>query len=246
MNTFNEKTHTYHMNGVIVPSTSRVLECNAIGFELNRWLHDENFPKKTKSAQELGTNIHDLMDRISLGEIVEYPNKMIEDMCEYGKKIISDYKIIGTEKPLFSDYGFGGKPDLWGIYKSSKNTVIDYKSNDQNKAKFKQYNVPKYEKQLGAYYLLLMESENFEVEEGVIIHLPTKMTYIVDVQESARKFLRLLDIYNGEKFEGVKISDVVTMWNSGMSQYEISNIMNINIDIIKYITLDFNKILQKV
>lgn len=239
MNHFDEVTHVYYMDGKPVPSTSEILKLIPVGFELHKWLNEGNLPQKTKSAADFGTSVHDLMDKLTLGESVTYPNTIVKEMCEYGLSVTGEYDISGNEKPLFSEFGFGGKPDLWGVHKKTKvNTVLDYKTNDQPKHKFKLYNVPKYSYQMGSYSLLLLEQEGFEAEDAVLIHLPTKMTYHVDVQEYAKKFLRLLDVYNGEEYKGAIVKDIISIWNCGVDVVGISNITGSDCSTIKEIVLD--------
>jgi hypothetical protein len=223
---YDESTHTYWADGVRIPSVSEVLEVNVIGDALWEWKR-RGGQADAGPSQRTGTTIHSLMEKARRGEYT--PDNTIQGlMVDYGLKAVKDVKRIGGETPLFHPK-FGGTPDEYGEHLiTHKHQVWDWKTNDKTKAKFKQYSLPKYEVQIAGGYVILLEHSGFHVDEAFIAHLPGRTIYPLNIERGIERFNRLLDGWYRE-INGVKVRDIVTMYNDGMTPEEISEILGLEL-----------------
>ncbi len=218
--------HIYRIDNKIVPSVSGVLAINPVNRHLNEYFHQGKKYAGLVMAQDFGTDVHDVMDKMINGEEYVIENtargQTIGKMYTFAKKSMENFLCLGKEIPLGSHFGFGGTPDIWGMGK--RKTVIDYKSNQKTNTEFKQQCVPRYEAQLGGYAILLLERD-FDAEIGIIMHLYGQKNYEVDIEKAKQKFMKLLEIKQGKTMYDVPMKDVLILWNAGMYIDEISEIV---------------------
>lgn len=129
---FDEKTHTYIKNGIILKSVTQILQ------ELFP-LKYENVPKKILEDKSIyGTELHKFIEIIEkkkpkkpLAYIKRYykPNIYQEESLIDYLKIKDKYKIkiIDSEKRISYEYKYAGTLDLKG-YVNGKSAIIDIKT----------------------------------------------------------------------------------------------------------------------
>jgi hypothetical protein len=238
---FNTVTHTYSEDGVDFASVSKILECNPIGQKL--WEYKASgkvYPAEDlQKAIDHGHRIHEL----ATGEIKG--NKFVGEntvkdsetrrLLKCAMREVNRHLPLAYEIPMISMvHGFGGTPDYIGDMGSSVGRIKDWKTNVKSFDKFNLYSVPKYSVQLGAYYILGVEnlpylSEEFGIKDihltGDIVHLHSETTVEVNLVKGASDFLRLLDIYKGEEYKGLKVKNAIELWNNGMEMTKIAIIL---------------------
>ena len=241
MEIFDKVTHTYRDGEVIIPSTSKILECNPIGEALHAYkASGKAYPEEDlQKSIDNGHNLHDLIvEEIKGNKFVGENNVKdaeIRRLLKYANKEINRHLPLAYEIPMISkEHGFGGTPDYMGDMGTWTARMKDWKSNVKTFSKFNQYCVPKYNIQLGAYYILSVENlpyleKEFKIKDiyliGDIVHLYSETTTEVNLVKSASDFLRLLDIFKGEEYKGIKVKNVTELWNNGMSLENISMIL---------------------
>ena len=119
--TFDEETHTYRVDGVVVPSINQVLE--AENFK-NTAHYDEWYATRGKFVhQACHYLVHDILDWDSL-------DPQIEGYVRAADQFIKDTRpyIYLSEEPMcvLSPYKFAGTPD-WFALINKKPAVIDIK-----------------------------------------------------------------------------------------------------------------------
>lgn len=129
---FDEETHTYIKNGIILKSVTQILQ------ELFP-LKYENVPKKILEDKSIyGTELHKFIEIIEkkkpkkpLAYIKRYykPNVYQEESLKDYLKIKDKYKIeiIDSEKKISYEYKYAGTLDLKG-YVNGKSAIIDIKT----------------------------------------------------------------------------------------------------------------------
>ena len=129
---FDEETHTYIKNGIILKSVTQILQ------ELLP-LKNENVPKKILEDKSVyGTELHKFIEIIEkrkpkrpLAYIKRYykPNIYQEESLKDYLKIKDKYKIeiTDSEKRISYEYKYAGTLDLKG-YVNGKSAIIDIKT----------------------------------------------------------------------------------------------------------------------
>ena len=129
---FDEKTHTYIKNGIILKSVTQILQ------ELFPLKYD-NVPKEVlQNKANYGTELHKFIEIIEkkkpkkpLAYIIRYykPNIYQEESLKYYLKIKDKYKIkiTDSEKKISYEYKYAGTLDLKG-YVNGKSAIIDIKT----------------------------------------------------------------------------------------------------------------------
>jgi hypothetical protein len=142
MNTFDPATHTYRIDGVIVPSVTQVLA--SVGYS-----HDE--PWFTEEARERGTVIHmataaddrGVLDQEILTDapwLVPY----VEAWRAFRVEMVKE--ITATEAQRYDDYRmFAGTVDRIAITRDSRRMILDIKPASDS---------PAYRLQTAGYHLL--------------------------------------------------------------------------------------------
>lgn len=246
---FDQVTHTYSEDGVDFASVSKVLECNPIGQKL--WEYKASgkvYPaEELQKAIDHGHNIHDLVTKEIKGERFQGENNVkdaeIKRLLKCAMREVNRHLPLAYEIPMISkEHGFGGTPDYLGDMGSCTARIKDWKTNVKPFEKFKLYSIPKYTVQLGAYYILGVENmeyleRTFGIKDiyltGDIVHLYSETTTEVNLVKGASDFMRLLDIYKGEEYKGVKVKNVVELWNNGMEPTVIATILGKEHELVK-------------
>ena len=141
---FHEKSHTYTLDGVELPSVTHICRFLAYDYKSDRpWLAAE--------AARRGTAIHEACALIDYGEEPEETPEIAGYLKAY-RRFLKDCRPDweGIETPLFvcdDWYKFAGTPDRWGKM-SGKLTLLDIKSGAVH--------VPYVSAQLCGYGLMLL------------------------------------------------------------------------------------------
>ena len=141
---FDEKSHTYTLDGVELPSVTHICRFLAYDYKSDRpWLAAE--------AARRGTAVHEACALIDYGEEPEETPEIAGYLKAY-RRFLKDCRPDweGIETPLFvcdDWYKFAGTPDRWGKM-SGKLTLLDIKSGTVH--------VPYVSAQLCGYGLMLL------------------------------------------------------------------------------------------
>lgn len=141
---FDEKSHTYTLDGVELPSVTHICRFLAYDYKSDRpWLAAE--------AARRGTAVHEACALIDYGEEPEETPEIAGYLKAY-RRFLADYRPDweGIETPLFvcdDWYKFAGTPDRWGKM-SGKLALFDIKSGTVH--------VPYVSAQLCGYGLMLL------------------------------------------------------------------------------------------
>ena len=113
---FDDATHTYTVDGVVVPSVTQVL--TAAGMVDSRWFNQD--------ARDRGRTVTVAIELHSKGELVTVPGGY-EGYVEAWVKFLADTGFVPrhVEKPVFNDiYGYAGTPDVEGHVPGAKRRLI--------------------------------------------------------------------------------------------------------------------------
>lgn len=118
---FDESTHTYTVDGRVVPSVTQVLK--SVGMIDERWFN--------QAARDRGRVVTIAIELHSKGELVTVPGGY-EGYVEAWVKFVDDtgFAARDVEKPVFSRlHGFAGTPDLEGhVPGATRRLIVDVKT----------------------------------------------------------------------------------------------------------------------
>lgn len=190
--TFDEKTHTYKLDGQEVPSVTQLISHFGLSdFSMvNQAVLDR--------ACEFGDNVHcacqlwdekDLNEN-SLGpELRAWLNQWIALTSDYAPQ----WQLI--EKPIVSKaWGFAGTPDRIGLI--NHGTVLDIKTCAP---------APAHAIQTAAYQILAEEA-GYKIKQRMTVYLSADK-YRIDVHKDRNDrliFMSMIQIYNWKKRKGLK------------------------------------------
>jgi hypothetical protein len=177
MITFDAATHTYRVDGRVIPSVTQILK--ATGYINDRWY--------TPGSAERGTQIHAETALIDHGfmQIDDYKNTQYYNYLlawEKFKKEIGIGNFFYIEKPLYSKrYDFCGTIDR--VVKTITGTfILDIKTGVKNKS---------HELQLNAYRIL-MDKDFCNL---LCVHIKDNGKYSCEDQKLSNDFLDVLSQY---------------------------------------------------
>lgn len=139
---FDKETHTYILDGYVLPSVNQVFDC--IGHRKNRddYLNSVSgceFMGPYEEAKQFGSDMHALIAAIERGKKVSY-NDEIKPYVESYKGFYKEYPYMKTydnciEKSMGSvELGFAGTTDKIAINKIGQHAIVDWKtSKSKNK-----------------------------------------------------------------------------------------------------------------
>jgi len=185
---FDESTHTYTVDGVIVPSVTGIIN------EVTRPFYPV---AGMKWYMDRGTAIHACMAFLIRGIEIEYDDQ-IAGFVDAGRRWIADYNPapIACEQPMASKYGYCGTPDLCAEVAKLGATVVDYKSGICGTAMW----------QLGAYSILCEENGIAKPKSLMSVRLKEDGTYDVKwwvAKAMQREWLNVLSVYKMMTREGM-------------------------------------------
>ncbi len=122
MITFDAKTHTYKLDGVVVPSVTQILGLANLYEFIDK--------KLLKRAADFGTAVHKATELYDEGRLNE--SNLDVALVPYlngWKKFLNDTKfhVDLAEKLVYSHHGYAGTFDRMGVL-DSKNTLLDIKT----------------------------------------------------------------------------------------------------------------------
>lgn len=118
---FNEKNHTYHNNGILLPSVTQIL--------LDEGLIDATW--YTEEGRQRGSEVHkDVVSRhVTLCHALSRHSKYLEAYDKFLKD--TKWKPHTIEQPMANDR-FAGTPDQIGFFSDEEEAIIDVKTGAWN------------------------------------------------------------------------------------------------------------------
>ena len=179
---FDEATHTYRINGRIVPSVTQVL-----GDLLPCWQADDWY-------LERGRAVHACAAMIARGERFTH-DPQIDGQVQALRKFFREVNpiVVSVEKQVFSKrYLFAGTMDLLS------NTVIDFKASISESVPY----------QLAAYAIAEEEMTGSKINFGFAVQINNDGTYSMsksyDLKRYTQGFLAMLTTFNIRRQAGIK------------------------------------------
>lgn len=180
---FSESSHTYMLDGCIIPSVSEL--CAPMHKELYK-----NTPKwQLEAAAERGTAVHlatQTLEATGRADVEDEHLPYVSAYCEFLKAHKPSWEL--TETPMFHpEHLYAGTPDRYGVM-DGKKTLVDIKTT---------YTVlrPVCCAQLNLYRLMLI-AKGYEVEQMMILHLKRDGTYkLITMKLDEPLALALIKIY---------------------------------------------------
>lgn len=173
--------------------------------DAKEWLLDEYYKSKDNTAANLGSTVHSLMERISLGEQPVIPMDAVEYIDAYNA-FLNSYKPVITESEVtvFSrTHGYAGTADAFMTI-DGKNYVCDYKT---GKSVY-----PEAALQMSAYrygdFLGRPDGEEApvpKVDGALVIHVRPDGVKVIPVNagpDTFDTFLSALDIFRWQRIDG--------------------------------------------
>jgi len=163
MITFDEKTHSYEIDGKKAISVTQILK--EIGISEDFSDKDEVVMERVRKAAEKG-NYYDQLAEEAMEkpyELTEWQQRYLDQLKKYNIKPLKAQIILGTEEP----FPIAGKPDTIGHNtKTDKTVILDLK------ATYMIYkNSVTWQTNL---YSWLMDKENYEDYEKYVLHYDEK------------------------------------------------------------------------
>lgn len=164
MLTFDEKTHTYTLDGVRLPSVTEVTRFLSVDYKSDRpWL--------AQAAAQRGSDIHALTALIDYGEDPEDVPFEYEGYIKAYRRFLRDYRPewSGIEVALAdATRGFAGTVDRYGTI-GGNSCVLDIKTGHLH--------APAITAQLCGYHVLLMLCKGFVADALYGLQLRSDGTY---------------------------------------------------------------------
>lgn len=189
--TFDEATHTYKVNGLIVPSVTKVLSDLLPCYQA----------KDSAWHMQRGRAVHACAAMIARGEPFDFDPAIHEQVLAI-RRFFADLKpvVAGVERQLYSSrYRFAGTCDLIArLSKKSALVLIDWKASFS----------PSLPYQLAAYSLAAEETLDEHIASGVGVEIHDdgtyKMSEVYNLRRYKAGFLALLGAYNIRRACGIK------------------------------------------
>lgn len=120
---FDEATHTYTLDGVVLPSVTQALQVLPNGYHMVD-------PEVMDRAAKLGTAVHDIIARDVAGELdeesVDFDLLPYLDMFRHFRGTSGFEPILSEERVYSTQHGYAGTLDLFGIL-NGRHVLIDNK-----------------------------------------------------------------------------------------------------------------------
>lgn len=120
---FEDETHTYRLNGLVIPSVSTVME--PLKNELYKGIGDSTLA----NAADKGTIVHNAIENYIKFGIIDIPPEhqgYFDGFLEFWNKY--NPQVVGSEIRVYHKLlGYGGTVDLLA-YIGDKLTLVDYKT----------------------------------------------------------------------------------------------------------------------
>lgn len=165
MLTFDESTHTYTINGVVVPSVTEV--CRFLSYD-----QKSDRPWLAKAAADRGTRIHAACTLIDYGEEPEETPEIAGYLKAY-RRFLKDYRPewVGIEYITGNAaLGLAGTVDRYGTLYDGRLCILDIKSGAQ-------LHLAPLRAQLTGYQQLLHAERGFSPAHLYGLHLTKEGTY---------------------------------------------------------------------
>lgn len=117
---FDEKTHTYTVDGRVVPSVTQVLK--SAGLVDDRWFNE--------GARDRGRIVAVAIELHSKGELGTVPDGY-QGYVDAWKKFLAETGFVpsSVEQPICHEhYGYAGTPDSIGRFRDGALTIVDVKT----------------------------------------------------------------------------------------------------------------------
>ncbi len=173
---FNEQRHTYHLDGVRLPSVTGILGIiNEPG--LNVWrgrVGNDEADRVMHAAADFGTRVHLMCEEIAhFGVEAFEPIGVEPDIQPFAGAYLSWFNanvrdVLGTETRVASpQHGYAGSLDLCVVLMDGSAAIVDIKTSKGN------YPHPKWGAQLAAYQVALLESAGIVTTRRLIVQMPS-------------------------------------------------------------------------
>jgi len=197
---FDEATHTYTVDGKVIPSVTQILSSVAVkgktstGMDIWNPIGGGNFFGEPGIAAHFGTEFHVAVKYLQEGREVDYDEQMEPWIKQWQKfyfeQNLIEEEIIFLEKPLISKLGFAGTPDRVSRSRKGVIRVRDWKTGISR--------APATKWQVAAYRHLTIENmglrSNAKIELQAVRFLKDK--YVVDYYDYATTWNTFLSILN--------------------------------------------------
>jgi hypothetical protein len=205
--TFDASTHTYRIDGRVVPSVTQVIRSIIPGHQADEWYLNRG------TAIHYGCELYDkgTLDMDSVDPLIK---KQIEAWAKFRQDFPHPIKEI--ELPMaHSPFGYAGKVDR--IFDAKDSWVItDIKSSYEPQA------IP----QLGAYSLMWsLASPQLRKHTGVIVEVRDDGTYkchwitVQEMRRAEKTFASLLTVFNFAKEHKLALTPVVQVPTGPLGRY---------------------------
>ena len=178
MNTFDDNTHSYTIDGRKVPSVTQIINSFIIPRACDPWY------------LQRGSANHACYAMIALGKEFECAPEC-EPFVRGCRKFFAEVKpeVVDVERIMFSKrYLFGGTLDLLAVINGCL-MIVDYKGSITESLEY----------QLGSYSLLYEELKGKKIRYGVGVRIKEdgkySMTKPIDLRRSANGFLAMRTVY---------------------------------------------------
>ncbi len=172
---FNEQLHTYHLDGVRLPSVTGILGIiNEPG--LNAWrgrVGNEEADRVMHASADFGTRVHAACEKLATASHLDYLGTFEPDVHPFAEAFNiwlsgNVREVLGCETRVASaQHGYAGSLDLCAMLMDGSSAIIDIKTSKGN------YPHPKWGAQLAAYQVALLESAGIVTTRRLIVQMPS-------------------------------------------------------------------------
>lgn len=202
--------HYVDPDGNNLPSVTTILSATSYKPELEEWKKRvglEEAARITKEATNLGSLMHDNLEKTMLKEDINPKKNVIHKMANNMANVIVKNAfpkisvVYGMERVLYYPGLYAGTTDLVGQYELD-DAIMDYKTTKKPK---KREHIEDYSLQTAAYMLAHDETYGTKMKKGVIFMVSRDLAYQefiwegIELQNAKDEWLRRLEQYYKER-----------------------------------------------
>jgi hypothetical protein len=179
---YNDKYHTYHLDGVRLPSVTQILNCIAkpglVDWKVR--VGADEAARVSRETADFGTRVHAACEKIALANPLDYlpfPDEIMPFVEAYNVWLACNVaRVIGVEMRLASTaHQYAGTADLVAEMHDGSIAVVDLKTSSSVDETFGA--------QLSAYVTALAEQEGVVATRRIVVRMPRKEPGKLDVHE---------------------------------------------------------------
>ena len=218
---FNERQHSYHLNGVRLPGVTTIIGASDDKSGLLKWYGDNGWAKANKmrdAAAVLGTRIHAAIERFNIAIGAEEPYDLYTlepDLLPYVEGYAQWFnanvrEVVAVEQMVWSEHGYAGTLDAALVLMDDPAPVlVDLKSSKFNP----QYPNPRpiWRLQSSAYQVALLERTGIACTRRAVVQVPSNDPGTVKFHEFERSS-------NRPDWEGFLAALKLYQWNASLAR----------------------------